>query len=93
VVTTPISGIPELVRHGETGLLVPPRDPRRLADALGHLLEDGALAARLGAHAADDVRTRFDRATNIGALATIFAEHIGGVPAAAPAHSTAKVTA
>jgi glycosyltransferase involved in cell wall biosynthesis len=93
VVTTPVAGIPELVRHGETGLLVPPRDPRRLADSLGHLLEDEALAAKLGTQAAEDVRIRFDRATNIGALASIFAEHIGGVPTAAPADSTAKVTA
>jgi len=93
VVTTPVAGIPELVRHGETGLLVPPRDPRRLADSLGHLLEDERLAAKLGAQAAVDVRIRFDRANNIGALATIFAEHIGGVAGAVSTDSIAKVTA
>ena len=93
VVTTPVAGIPELVRHGDTGLLVRPRDPRHLADALGHLLNDHALAVKLGANAAADVRRRFDRAANIGALATIFAEHIVGGVAATPSDSIAKVTA
>jgi glycosyltransferase involved in cell wall biosynthesis len=93
VVTTPVAGIPELVRHGETGLLVPPRDPRRLADSLGHLLDDEALAAKLGVQGAHEVRTRFDRSANIGALATIFAEHIDGIPATVSKDSMAKVTA
>ena len=47
VVATPVTGIPELVRHGETGLLVPERDPRALADALATLLDDQALGAGL----------------------------------------------
>lgn len=40
VVSTDVSGIPEVVRDGETGLLVPPRDARALADAMGRLLAD-----------------------------------------------------
>ena len=49
VVTTPVGGIPELVRDGETGLLVPPDDADALARALGRLLEDAALRDRLAA--------------------------------------------
>lgn len=48
VVTTPVAGIPELVRDGESGLLVQPGDPDALAAAIGRALADGA---RLGAAA------------------------------------------
>jgi glycosyltransferase involved in cell wall biosynthesis len=48
VVATSVSGIPEVVTHGETGLLVPPRRPDLLADALAHLLGDPAARTRLG---------------------------------------------
>ena len=39
----------ELVEHGSNGLLVPPRDPGALANALGRLLSDAEMRARLGA--------------------------------------------
>src|SRR5207247_11054153 len=48
VVATPVGGTPEVVVDGETGLLVPPRDPRALADAIRRLLDDPDLAKRLG---------------------------------------------
>lgn len=47
VVATSISGIPELVHDGETGLLVPQRDAAALADALARLYADRALGRRL----------------------------------------------
>lgn len=43
-----VGGIPSVIRHGETGLLVPPADPAALAEALLAVLTDDALAARLG---------------------------------------------
>jgi glycosyltransferase involved in cell wall biosynthesis len=49
VVTTPVGGIPELVRDGETGLLVAPDDDEALAVALARLLADGGLRDRLAA--------------------------------------------
>jgi glycosyltransferase involved in cell wall biosynthesis len=52
VVSTSIIGIPELVRDGENGLLVPPDDPDALAEALSRLRRDRALADRLGRQAA-----------------------------------------
>jgi len=51
VVGTRVGSIPDLVRNGENGLLVPPDDPHALADALRRVLSDRALAERLGAAA------------------------------------------
>ncbi len=60
VVSTDISGIPELVRTGKTGLVVPPRDPQALADALARLLADPAFAATLASQARDLLEREFD---------------------------------
>ncbi len=49
VVAARTGGLPEVVRDGETGYLVPPADAAALADRIGALLADGALRARLGA--------------------------------------------
>ena len=48
VVGSRVGGIPDLVTDGETGVLVSPEDPTALADALVGVLDDPALAARLG---------------------------------------------
>jgi glycosyltransferase involved in cell wall biosynthesis len=51
VVGSRVGGIPDLVTDGETGLLVSPADAHALADALVAVLEDQALAIRLGSAA------------------------------------------
>src|SRR5216117_2362901 len=48
VVAGDSGGIPEAVRDGETGLLVPSEEPAAFADAISRLLADAALARRLG---------------------------------------------
>jgi glycosyltransferase involved in cell wall biosynthesis len=54
VVATPVGGIRETVRDGETGLLCRPRDARSLADGIVRLLDDPRLARRV----ADEARRR-----------------------------------
>jgi glycosyltransferase involved in cell wall biosynthesis len=74
VVSTPISGIPEVVRDGETGVLVPPADPVALADALARLLASPALRAELGARGRELVTAEFDITRNVRRLAAAFAD-------------------
>jgi glycosyltransferase involved in cell wall biosynthesis len=62
VIATPVGGTPELVLNGETGLLVPPRDPGALADAVRRLLADPDLRARLGEAGYRRVAERFSAA-------------------------------
>jgi glycosyltransferase involved in cell wall biosynthesis len=72
VVTTGVSGIPELVEHDVTGLVVEPEDVRGTADALLRLHRDAALAQRLAARARALVAERFDGDRLIGELYTLF---------------------
>jgi glycosyltransferase involved in cell wall biosynthesis len=59
VVATPVGGTPEVVEDGRTGVLVPPRDPRALAEAVGRLLADPDLRQRMGAAGRARVAERF----------------------------------
>jgi glycosyltransferase involved in cell wall biosynthesis len=60
VVSTTVSGIPELVTDGADGLLVEPDDPGALAAALRRLAVDDDLRSRLGAAGRRTVADRFD---------------------------------
>jgi glycosyltransferase involved in cell wall biosynthesis len=51
VIAAAVDGLPEVVRHGETGLLVPPDDVTALAAAIAELATDPDRARRLGAQA------------------------------------------
>ncbi len=59
VVATQAGGIPEVVIHRETGLLVPPQDPPALANAILKLYLDRALAARLAQRGFEVVHEKF----------------------------------
>jgi colanic acid/amylovoran biosynthesis glycosyltransferase len=73
VVASAIGGIPELVEHGHTGLLVPPGDPEAIAGALETLARDGDLAARMGAAGRDKVSGHFNQQASAQRLALLFA--------------------
>lgn len=60
VIATAVGGNPEVVAAGRTGLLVPPRDPDALAEALGQLWTQPDLRARMGAAGRQRVEALFD---------------------------------
>ncbi len=74
VVATSVGGVPDVVRHGENGLLVPPRDPEALAEAVETMVRDPALRARLGAAASQAVYPRYDGARLIDDVQRLYAE-------------------
>jgi colanic acid/amylovoran biosynthesis glycosyltransferase len=84
VVASRLSGIPELVTDGVSGLLVPPGDDGALADALSALATDGALRARFGAAGRETVMREFDVDRNAATLAERIRRSLaeGGAPAA-----------
>jgi glycosyltransferase involved in cell wall biosynthesis len=59
VVGSRVGGIPEMVIDGETGALVPPRDPTALAHAIARLIDDRALRMRMGAAAKQRATMKF----------------------------------
>jgi len=67
-----LSGIPELVEDGESGLLVDPRDVEGLAAALRRLASDPALARRLGENARRRVEEHFSNDGNVARLRALF---------------------
>jgi glycosyltransferase involved in cell wall biosynthesis len=72
VVSTDISGIPELIDHRANGLLIPQKDAVALAAAIEELLNDAALRQTLGKAARAKVRRSFDAHKNIQKLKTLF---------------------
>ena len=84
-VATGISGIPELIEDGATGMLVPPGDPPALAQALALLIGDPVRRRGVGAAGERRVRARFALNGGIDLLAQRFgltpAEPAGETPA------------
>lgn len=69
VVTTDVSGIPELVTHGETGWLVKARDPKALAAAIRKMMDEPDLRLLLAQAGARNVRARFSSEPGIDFVA------------------------
>lgn len=72
VVSTRVSGIPELIEDGVSGLLVNEKDAVSLADALQRLIEDQDLRRRLGKNARQKVLREFDVDASAARLAALF---------------------
>lgn len=76
IVATDVGGIPELIRSGAEGVLVPPARPDLLADALERMIREPALREELGA-AAWSGATRFDNRGAVRAIEALYRE-VGG---------------
>jgi colanic acid/amylovoran biosynthesis glycosyltransferase len=71
-IATEISGIPEIIRPGETGQLVPPADPAALADAIAKVIADPARAREAGRRGRRLVEAEFSLEQNVQALRQLF---------------------
>lgn len=78
IVTTPVGAILEAVSDDQTALVVPPRDSQALAAALGRLLDDKELAARLGASARRVASAGFSRNAMLDSMERLFLASIDG---------------
>lgn len=69
VVATRVGGVPELVTHGHDGLLVEPRDPEKLADAIQSLARDRDMCRRFSREGHLKVMKSFDSSVSAGVIA------------------------
>ena len=72
VVATAVEGMPELVRDGETGRLVPPRDPPALADAIVATLADPTAAQAMARAGRKRVEAHFSIRAKVDALEALY---------------------
>lgn len=76
-VSTDVTGIPEALRHEETGLMVPQHDPGSLASAIERLILDPELRVRLAARARELIEADFDVNENAARLREVFRSAAG----------------
>jgi glycosyltransferase involved in cell wall biosynthesis len=74
IVATAVGGVPEIVDHERTGLLVPERDPAAMAAAIKRMLQDRELAARIATSASQVVIERFTPEAYARSIGAIYAD-------------------
>ncbi len=72
IVATAVGGVPEMVEHNETALLVPANDPEAMANAIARILNDEHLAQRLAANASALGSFRFSPETHARSLVKLY---------------------
>lgn len=78
IVATRVGGVPELLGDGEAGLLVPPANPRAIADAVLTLLRNPQVADRIR-EAGRNRAPRYSAQAMVGSLVTLYRELVGSV--------------
>lgn len=77
VVGTAVGGVPDQIADGETGYLVPPRDPGAMAERVAGLLADPALAERMGESGRSRRRERFDVSATTRQIEDLYVSLLG----------------
>jgi N-acetyl-alpha-D-glucosaminyl L-malate synthase BshA len=77
VIASRVGGLPEVIDDGVTGFLVPPHDVDAMADRALAVLRDGELRRRVGAAAAERVRSRFCEQTIVPRYEQLYEEVLG----------------
>ena len=77
-VCTAVGGIPEMINDGESGYLVPPKDPQQLAARLVSLLSDPQTARRMGRAGRDRVEAEFDLDRSVAAAQQAIEDVVSG---------------
>jgi glycosyltransferase involved in cell wall biosynthesis len=80
VVATSVGGVPELVEHGQNGILVPPRDPKSLAEAIIKCVEDRTMRESFGKAARNTTRSRFNFEDQARKLESIYGDILTSTP-------------
>jgi glycosyltransferase involved in cell wall biosynthesis len=88
-ISTPVTGIPEVLRHEETGLMVPECDEVALADACERLLSDQVLCAALTRNGRQLIEDSFDTDKNTAKIRAFFSEmtDVDLIPAHVPGNA------
>jgi glycosyltransferase involved in cell wall biosynthesis len=77
-ISTTVAGVPEIIEHETSGLLVPPADPSALANAMERLLDQPDLRARLALAARRKAEKSFDLRANVAHLRRRFIDSVAG---------------
>lgn len=77
VIASEVGAIPDAIRHGSTGVLVPPGDADALADALCFLIEDQGARQRLGQNGRKFVREAYDFERTVGRYDDLYHKILG----------------
>ena len=77
IVATEAGGVPEIVQHGKTGLLVPPANPEAIADAVLTLLADLTRSTQLGAAGRRRAEAEFSLTHHVQAIEALYEEILG----------------
>lgn len=75
-ISTRVAGVPEIIEHGETGLLCEPHEPAELATALAAMLGNTRLRERVASAARRAAEDKFNLSTNVGWLRSKFAQTV-----------------
>ncbi|MGE0642697.1 MAG: glycosyltransferase family 4 protein [Nitrospira sp.] len=89
VVATAVNGVPEIIDDGRTGLMVPPRNPQALENALRRILRNPVWASRMGTAGQQEVASRFTVTKMITDTITVFEEAMPALRASSRMQSQA----